>query len=112
MNSNGQILGKVNEILDDIRSHKEKLESLKRCLKRIENSFSNVELTLMVDRSDKIEISTQLHGGFIERRIKHHYDTAIVFVKRGINEEIEFKKEVIKKLEIELENINLVHLIK
>lgn len=109
MKSNEQILSDVNHTLDVIRSRKKRISELRNGLAAI-NGNTQDSSTFSLGKELRIELS------FYDRDYMHkiykHYKTAMVFVRRGINEEIEMHKKVIANLEQKLSEINLSDLSK
>ena len=107
MNTNNDILSDVNRILNDIRARKERVNQLKCGLNAI-NGGTQDSSKFHFGKELTVELS------FYDRRYMHqihkHYQTAMVFIKRGINEEIEMHEKIIKDREVELSEIDLVKL--
>ena len=112
MNSNGQILSEVNEILNDIRARKERVRQLKSGLDSI-NGKTQDHSIFQFGRDLTVELSSyNSNYAGCRHEIHNHYKTAMVFIKRGINDEIEMHKKLIKEQECRLSGINLVSLSK
>jgi hypothetical protein len=109
MKSNVQILSDVNHALDAIRSRKKRISELRGGLAVI-NGKTQDQSAFSLGKELRIELS------FYDRDYMHkiykHYETAMVFVRRGINEEIEIHEKAIANLEQKLSEINLSDLSK
>lgn len=104
MNSNGQILDDVNRKLDHIRRLKTGIEKRKIAITALEGrTQSQIKLCVGDEYIDLGAIS-YARGAVKARK---PFNTAIVFIKRGLNEEIEQFYSAIEKLKSELNEMKL-----
>ena len=107
MNSNGQILSEINELIDDIRSARKQIDHRKKILSSL-RGCNQENPTMSIDGLN-LDISYYNRG--YTYTVKDEYKLAATFIKKGLNAEIEALESKVSLYKERLNEFNIGNMV-
>jgi len=100
MKSNQQILARTTDMLDQLRSNSSRIEALESL--RGTTLGGNQRSLHITNGEAEVEIA------FHQTEVKSHYKLAMTFIRKGINEEIDFLEAKNEELKDSINNTKVI----